>query len=585
MKRNKSNPKANNTPLELINEDRQQKTQTSRKVKKSDISYDIAATTMGEGAEAEKKSKNMVAVQGEQLDKSVEKKTLKKEKKKEKKKKKKKGKKKYLPERIGSAKGIETMFKTSYRAQLDMISLGATKAKIMISINGLLVSVLTVSGVFIYTSEPLFLVPTAVFMATAAISIFFAIQAASPGHYNKDVKVKGSSSREKFSRVKANFLNYEYYAELSKKDYVKGMKNTLQDPEKVYLGMIDYLYSLGVIANWNFKMLRYSYLVFRVGVVSGIVMLIAIQAYVKLIPKSEAQNTGMVINQLVQFDNIYRPSGVEALPDGRLLIIEGDRQRALSVVELMDNGAIKENSMLDLVLLSTLNIRLEDLEAVTIDKEGYIYAITSFRRAENGRRVPAQERLVRFKIENNRIVAPKSYDKLGDYLESIGINDGHTNLSIEGLTFDPAGKRLLVGFRQPVFAGKAIIMVIENPQALFEDNAALKIRDKPVLLDLEGAGILSISYDPYLQGYLISSEINGKNKENHSQIWYWNGKSQSMPRRAMLPAMIDVKNIEGMSHVKVAGKDLLMLVSGDGNRKRHRPGHYMLLQYNQLIFN
>ncbi len=530
----------------------------------------------------------MVAGKLEQPDQNVEKKPLKKEKKKEKKKKKKKkkGKNKYFPEKIGSAKGIETMFKTSYRAQLDMISLGATKAKIMISINGLLVSVLTISGVFIYTSEPLFLVPTAVFMATAAISIFFAIQAASPGHYNKDVKVKGSSSREKFSRVKANFLNYEYYAELSKKDYVKGMKNTLQDPEKVYLGMIDYLYSLGVIANWNFKMLRYSYLVFRVGVVSGIVMLIAIQAYVKLTPKLEAQSTAVVTNQLVQFDNIYKPSGVEALSDGRLLIIEGDRQRALSVIELMGNGAIKEkNSMLDVVLLSALNIRLEDLEAVTIDQEGYIYAITSFRRAENGRRVPAKERLVRFKIENNRIVAPKFYNKLGDYLESIGFNDGHTNLSIEGLTFDPAGKRLLVGFRQPVFDGKAIIMVIENPQAIFEDNAALKIRDKPVLLDLDGAGILSISYDPYLQGYLISSELNGKNKENHSQIWYWNGKSQTMPRHALLPAMIDVRSIEGMSHVKVAGKDLLMLVSGDGNRKHHGPAHYMLLQYNQLIFN
>ncbi|RTZ96599.1 MAG: hypothetical protein DSY90_10180 [Deltaproteobacteria bacterium] len=584
MKKNKPDLKSDNTQPELNNGYSQQKAQTSQKIKKSHKLFSIEDTTMGEVAEREQNGKNRVAGKLEQPGKNIEKKTFKKEKKK-KKKEKNKRKKKYLPKKIGCAKGIETMFKTSYRAQLDMISLGATKAKIMISINGLLVTVLTVSGVFIYTSEPLFLAPTAVFMATAAISIFFAIQAASPGHYNKDVKLKGSSSREKFSRVNTNFLNYEYYAELSKKDYVKGMKRTLQDPEKVYLGMIDYLYSLGVIANWNFKMLRYSYLVFRVGVVSGIVMLVAIQIYVKLTPKPHEQSTAMVTNQLAQFDDIYKPSGVEALPDGRLLIIEGDRQRALSVVELMGNGAIKENSMLNVILLSTLNIRLEDLEAVTIDKEGYIYAITSFRRAANGRRVPAKERLVRFKIENNRVTAPKSYNKLGDYLESIGISDGHTNLCIEGLTFDPAGKRLLVGFRQPVFDGKAIIMVIENPQEIFEGNAALKIRDKPVLLDLDGAGILSISYDPYLQGYLISSELNGKNNKNHSQLWFWNGKFQTLPRQAMLPAMIDVKNIEGMSHVKIAGKELLMLVSGDGNRKRHEPAHYMLLQYNQLIFN
>ena len=510
---------------------------------------------------------------------------LKKDKKKKSKSKKLKKKSKNKKQMFGSAKGIETMFKTAYRAQLDMISLGAMKANIMISINGFLATVLMVSGVFIYAAEPLFLVPTIVFLATAAISIFFAIQAASPGHYNKYVKLKDSSSREKFSRVKANFLNYEYYAELSKKDYVKGMIKTLQDPEKVYLGMIDYLYSLGVIANWNFKMLRYSYLVFRVGIVSGIVILIAIQAYVNLVPKPEEHSVSVVTNQLAQFDNIYQPSGVEPLADGRLLVIEGDQRSALSVVDLLADGSIKENSLLDVVLLSTLNIRLEDLEAVTIDNDGYIYAITSFRRSEDGRRIAEKERLVRFKIDNNRIIAPKVYDKLGDYLESIGLNGEYANLSIEGLTFDPTGKSLLVGFRQPVLDGKAIIMVIENPQEIFEDNAALKIGDKPVLLDLDGAGILSISYDPYLQGYLISSEVNGANDEIHSQLWYWNGRFEAMPRRAMLPAMIDVKNIEGLSPVKVAGKNILMLVSGDGNRESKEPAHYMLLQYNQLIFH
>ena len=94
-----------------------------------------------------------------------------------------------------------------------------------------------------------------------------------------------------------------------------------------------------------------------------------------------------------------------------------------------------------------------------------------------------------------------------------------------------------------------------------------------------------ISYDPYLQGYIISSEIDGTNGDKQSQLWYWNGRSEAKPRRATLPAMIDVKNVEGMSHVKVAGKDLLILVSGDGNRDTREPAHYMLLQYNQLIFN
>ena len=467
--------------LSELNGDSHQKAESLQKDESSN-EPEVGATSVGNAADTENNVKNKVE------DVSVEPVTNGKKKLSKKKKKKKK---KDVPKTFGSAKGIETMFKTAYRAQLDMISLGAMKANIMISINGFLATVLMISGVFIYAAEPLFLAPTIVFLVTAAASIFFAIQAASPGHYNKDVRLKDSSSREKFSKVKSNFLNYEYYAGLSKKDYVKGMKKTLQDPEKVYHGMIDYLYHLGVIANWNFRMLRYSYLVFRVGIVSGIVMLIAIQAYVNLMPKPEELSASLVTNQLAQFDNIYRPSGIESLPDGRFLVIEGDQHRALNVIELLADGSTKENSLLDVVLLSTFNIQLKDLEGVTIDKEGYIYAITSFRRAEDGGRIPDKERLVRFKIENNRIVAPKVFDKSGDYLKSIGLKDEHTNLSIEGLTFDPTGKRLLVGFRQPVRDGKAIIMVIENPQEIFTDNAAVKIADKPTLLDLEGAGILS----------------------------------------------------------------------------------------------
>ncbi len=62
MKRNRPDLKPDNTLPELIDEDRQQKAQTSQKKKKSDISCAVAATTMGEGAEAKKKEKTWLPV-------------------------------------------------------------------------------------------------------------------------------------------------------------------------------------------------------------------------------------------------------------------------------------------------------------------------------------------------------------------------------------------------------------------------------------------------------------------------------------------------------------------------------------------
>ncbi|WP_201616887.1 hypothetical protein [Psychrobacter urativorans] len=77
------------------------------------------------------------------------------------------------------------MFHNALRTELDLIALAATKANIMISLNGIIISVLMISGAFIFVSSAVFLVPVAKFMFTAAASIFFAILAAAPekAHY------------------------------------------------------------------------------------------------------------------------------------------------------------------------------------------------------------------------------------------------------------------------------------------------------------------------------------------------------------------------------------------------------------------
>lgn len=81
---------------------------------------------------------------------------------------------------LGTSKAVETMFRNAIRAELDIIQLAATKANIMISLNGLIISALMISGAFIFNSSSAFLFPAGVFMFTAAASIIFALLAASP---------------------------------------------------------------------------------------------------------------------------------------------------------------------------------------------------------------------------------------------------------------------------------------------------------------------------------------------------------------------------------------------------------------------
>ena len=51
---------------------------------------------------------------------------------------------------LGSSKAVETMFRNATRAELELIALAATKANIMISLNGLIISALMISGAFIF---------------------------------------------------------------------------------------------------------------------------------------------------------------------------------------------------------------------------------------------------------------------------------------------------------------------------------------------------------------------------------------------------------------------------------------------------
>ena len=46
---------------------------------------------------------------------------------------------------LGTSRGIETLFKTQYRVNMDLSALADTKSNIMISINGIIISIILAS--------------------------------------------------------------------------------------------------------------------------------------------------------------------------------------------------------------------------------------------------------------------------------------------------------------------------------------------------------------------------------------------------------------------------------------------------------
>ena len=291
-----------------------------------------------------------------------------------------------------------------------------------------------------------------------------------------------------------------------------------------------------------------------------------------------------------KFDHIYEPSGVEQLPDGRLVIIEDEPSRALRIVSLGDDGRIVENRILDEFLIKSFRRKLDDLEGVTVDNDGYAYAITSHSRTSKGKEQRDREQLIRFRVQGNKLVEHEVYPGLGEYIEKTGLlkqaarskHNGKLDIDIEALSFDKDKKHLLIGFRDPQIDGKSVIAVLENPQGIFEHDEKPRMSDEFILLDLDGGGIRSLVYDPHLEGYLLTNEVAGKGKKPQSQVWFWDGVAGHDAQHVDLPGLINMTNLEGITPVTVAGKPRILVISDDGNAQKKNPAHYLLLDYTHL---
>lgn len=177
---------------------------------------------------------------------------------------------------LGSSRGIETMFRTSYRVNMDLSSLADTKSNIMISINGLIISIIIASISTKLDSNIVFIWPTVVLLVGCLISMIFAILAARPRVSSKVITL--DDVREN----RANVLFFGNFSHLTQDEYVEGMLDLLKDTDKLYLNMIRDIYGVGSVLQKKFKLLRVAYSVFMAALVAGVALFI--YAYMQVTP-------------------------------------------------------------------------------------------------------------------------------------------------------------------------------------------------------------------------------------------------------------------------------------------------------------
>ena len=174
---------------------------------------------------------------------------------------------------MGSRRGVETLFRTSYRVNMDLTSLADSKANIMISINGLIVSILIASIAPKVDANPWLLAPTSIFLIGCVISLVFSVLSARPRVHTSH------QTLDEIRRNQSNILFFGNFASLSPADYQTAMKERMNDSVALYELMIADIYGVGAVLERKYKLLRGAYTAFLSALVVGVVAFILVFSY------------------------------------------------------------------------------------------------------------------------------------------------------------------------------------------------------------------------------------------------------------------------------------------------------------------
>jgi len=173
---------------------------------------------------------------------------------------------------LNLGRGVETMYRTTYRTHVNLSSIADNKANIMLSINAIIVSIVVANLVPNFSDNPRLIFPTVVLLSVCLSALVFAILATRP-------KVtEGRVTREDIAAKRSNLLFFGNFYNMELEDFHWGMMEMIKDSDFLYSSMTRDLYFLGVVLAKKYRYLRICYSIFMYGLIVSVAIFAAVFA-------------------------------------------------------------------------------------------------------------------------------------------------------------------------------------------------------------------------------------------------------------------------------------------------------------------
>lgn len=164
-------------------------------------------------------------------------------------------------------RGIQTLYRVTLRNHITLSNIADTKANILLSVNAIIIS-MALSNLIPKLDNPsneYLVYPTLIFIVFSVVSMVLSVLATRPN------VTQGEFTKEDVKQRKVNLLFFGNFHKMKLEDYELAIQELIKDKEYMYSSLTKDLYFLGIVLNKKYKILRWTYTIFMIGMVVSVI--------------------------------------------------------------------------------------------------------------------------------------------------------------------------------------------------------------------------------------------------------------------------------------------------------------------------
>ncbi|SIQ55727.1 Pycsar system effector family protein [Maribacter ulvicola] len=164
-------------------------------------------------------------------------------------------------------RAIQSLYRIELRNHIKLSDIADTKANILLSVNAIIISLLLANLIpkLDSPSNSYLIYPTVIFVLFSIASMIMSVLATRPKVDNTDVV------EEEIKKKDTNFLFFGNFHSMELSDFKSKLRDIIKNKESIYDSLSMDLYYLGKVLQEKYRLLRWTYTVFLIGVILSVI--------------------------------------------------------------------------------------------------------------------------------------------------------------------------------------------------------------------------------------------------------------------------------------------------------------------------